>query len=95
LLALTLAGAGINFFIKINAQSRILPAFNLSIGKINLNQADKEILMEAPGIGEKLAQRILDYRSKQGEFRDLEELKNIAGINGNRYEKLKDYFVVQ
>lgn len=95
LFTLALLGAGINFAIRINSKSEILPVLRLDIGKVNLNQADKEVLMEAPGIGEKLAQRILDYRAREGGFRDIEELKNINGINGCRYEKLKDYFVVK
>ena len=95
LFTLALLGAGINFAIRINSKSKIIPVLHLDIGKVNLNQADKEVLMEAPGIGEKLAQRILDYRSREGGFGEIEELKNINGISGYRYEKLKDYFVVK
>jgi len=95
LFALALFGAGINFAVKINYRSRILSVLNLDTGKVNLNKADKQALMEAPGIGEKLAQRILEYRAKQGSFRDISELKNIQGLSGYRYEKLKDYFIVK
>jgi len=95
LFTLASLGAGINFAIRINSKSKIAPVLHLDIGKVNLNQADKEVLMEAPGIGEKLAQRILDYRAREGSFHEVEELKNISGINSYRYEKLKDYFVVK
>ena len=95
LFALALFGAGINVALKINSHSRILPELSLDFSRIDLNRAGKEALMEAPGIGEKLAGRILEYRSKQGGFSDIEELKNIPGINANRYEKLKGCFAVK
>ena len=95
LFTLALLGAGVNFAVRINSRSKIMPAFCLDLGKVDLNKADKGALMEVPGVGEKLAQRILEYRGRQGSFRQTEELKNIAGINAYRYERLKDYLIVK
>ncbi len=63
-------------------------------GKIPINSATKDQLMSVPGIGEVFAQRIIDYRTANNGFVDIAELKNIKGIGDTRYEKWKDYFVV-
>lgn len=56
---------------------------------INLNTATKEDLVALPGIGPAKAQAILDYRSKNGAFKSIEELKDVKGIGAKRYEKIK------
>ncbi|MFA5115520.1 MAG: ComEA family DNA-binding protein [Candidatus Omnitrophota bacterium] len=95
LTALVLIGSGANFIIKMNSKARTIPALSFDIARLNLNNADKDALMRVPGIGEKLAQRILDYRFREGGFGDIEELKGIKGISGYRYERLKDYVTVK
>ena len=63
--------------------------------EIDLNQADKATLMSVRGIGEKLAQRILEYRNQQERFYNIEELKHIKGITNYKYENIKDEFVIR
>ena len=46
--------------------------------------------MTLPGIGESKAKDIIDYRTKNGPFKKLEDLKNIPGIGENVYNKLKE-----
>ena len=59
-------------------------------GKININTADIFALMTLPGIGETYAQRIIDYRTANGPFQDISDIKNVEGIGEKRYEGIKD-----
>jgi competence ComEA-like helix-hairpin-helix protein len=95
LMSATLVGMGINFLAKKYSCVKMLVNLYQDIGKVNLNTADKDLLISIPGIGEKLAKRILEYREKQTIFNTLEELKNIKGINDYRYEKIKDYLTIK
>lgn len=91
-IAVVLTGVGLNFLVKINSAARVIARMHEDVAKVNLNRADKYLLMEVPGIGEKLAGRIVEYRREQGLFKDVEDLKKIKGITGYRYEKIKDAF---
>jgi competence protein ComEA len=58
--------------------------------KININESDAAGLMKLKGVGEVLAGRIIEYRSKNGSFGSVEELKNVKGLGKKLYEKIKD-----
>lgn len=59
-------------------------------GKININTASIEDLDTLPGIGEKTAQKIIDYRTTKGRFLKPEDIKNVSGIGDAKYEAIKD-----
>jgi len=56
---------------------------------LDLNSARVEDLMELPGIGEKLAQRLVEYRRSHGGFRSVEDLRKVQGIGEKRMERLR------
>jgi competence protein ComEA len=62
--------------------------------KIDLNRAEPWLLEALPGIGEVLAQRIVDYRSVNGSFRTIEDLPKVSGIGQATFDKIKDYITV-
>jgi len=61
---------------------------------ININFASLSELAQLPGIGDVIAQDIIDYRNKYGQFKSKEELKNVKGIGEKKFEKIKDLISV-
>lgn len=58
--------------------------------KININEADAKSLTTLHGIGESLANRMLEYRSQNGYFRSTEELKKVKGVGEKLFDRIKD-----
>ena len=54
---------------------------------VDLNTATKSILSHISGLNEKLAANIIEYRKRNGKFKNREELKNVSGINEKVYEQ--------
>jgi competence protein ComEA len=61
---------------------------------VNLNTATATQIATLPGIGEKAAQRIIEYREKNGGFKKIEELMNVKGIGEKSFLKLKPLITV-
>jgi competence protein ComEA len=61
---------------------------------ININTADKDTLMELPGIGETKATNIIDYRTTNGNFQSNEELINIPKIKEDILKKISQYITI-
>jgi competence ComEA-like helix-hairpin-helix protein len=57
--------------------------------RVNLNQANAEALITLPGIGPRLAERIIAYRQKVGSFTNLDELSMVQGIGPALVEQLR------
>lgn len=63
-------------------------------GIVNINQADINELMSLVGIGESTAEKIIEYRNLNGNFKKKEEIKNVSGIGESKYSKIKDKITV-
>ncbi len=63
--------------------------------KVNINKATALQLEALPGIGEVIANRILEYREQHGSFSQAEELLNVTGIGEKTLEKLKPHIVLE
>jgi len=61
---------------------------------INLNTATVDQLETLPGIGRKTAERIIEYRTKAGGFKRIEDLMNVKGIGEKSFLKLKPLVAV-
>ena len=61
---------------------------------VNLNSASVAQLQTLPGIGASTAQRIVEYRQKNGSFKKIEELMNVKGIGEKSFLKLKPLITV-
>ena len=64
-------------------------------GLLDLNTAGKEELMELPGIGDVLAERIIAYRQECGGFYAVEDLLNVEGIGEKRLDAIRDLITVE
>lgn len=62
---------------------------------LDLNRATEEELMTLPGIGETLAQRILEYRENVGHFTAPEQIMDVEGIGKGIYEKICHQITVE
>lgn len=66
------------------------PSSSGPASKININSADLSELTKIPGVGEKTAQKILDYRANNS-FSSIVDIKNVPGIGDKKFESMKDY----
>lgn len=61
---------------------------------VNLNSATLDQLETLPGVGPKVAERIVEFRQKNGGFKKIEDLMNVKGIGEKSFLKLKPLVTV-
>lgn len=61
---------------------------------VNINTATQAQLESLPGVGAKAAERILEYRQKNGNFKKVEGLMNVKGFGEKSFLKLKPLLTV-
>ncbi len=79
----------LGFFLAVQTQAAYAPE-----KKVNINTASISELKKLPQIGDVVAQRIIDYREKQGKFEKIEEIMKVKGIGEKTFLKLKDLITV-
>src|SRR3989442_5152700 len=57
--------------------------------KLNINTAGVDDLVALPGIGKAYAERIVEYRQKNGPFKKVEDILNVRGIGGKCFQRIK------
>lgn len=63
--------------------------------RLNINTATKIQLMELPGIGEVLAERIIEYREQNSGFRSVDELMNVYGLGEQKLQEIESLIKVE
>lgn len=82
-------------YISENAGENVIEDEDVKDGKININTADIDLLQTINGVGESLANKIIDYRKQNGKFKSIDDLKNVSGIGEKKFEDIKDKVVVK
>ncbi len=80
--------------ISVESSAAVVSQKPKEANKININTADKETLTELDGIGETLAQRIIDYRAENGSFHSIDDLMNVSGIGEQKFNAVKSEITV-
>jgi len=62
--------------------------------KVNINTASQADLESLPRIGPKVAQRIIDYRNQNGNFKKIEDIMKVKGIGEKLFAQIKDLITV-
>lgn len=83
-----------NISIITSSNSDEAPSQDTTSKLININTASVQELTSLPGIGETKANNIVSYRTENGYFKTIEDLKNVSGIGDATFEQLKDYITV-
>jgi competence protein ComEA len=62
--------------------------------KVNINTATQTQLETLPGIGPSIALKIINYRTENGKFKNIEDIKNVSGIGESKFSQIKDLILV-
>ena len=62
---------------------------------VNINTADAKELDELPGVGPSTAEKIIEYRHRNGSFKSVDELEGVSGIGPKKLEKIKPFATVR
>jgi comEA protein len=83
---------GLVFFLLLPPQGQAVQ--KTSEKKIDINTASLAELQELPRIGEKVAQRIIDFRKENGKFKRIEEIMKVRGIGEKVFNQIKERITV-
>jgi len=69
-------------------------ALTAVVAPVDLNSADAQVLMQLPGIGEELANRIIAFREANGPFASVDELADVAGVTPRTLDAITPYLTL-
>ena len=72
----------------------IIPDTSSSSALVNINSATQAELETLPGIGPSTAAKIIDYRNKNGDFKNIEDIMNVSGIGESKFNNIKNYICI-
>jgi len=81
----------VNYLRRENLKRNMAFVIEESQVQISVNRADSSELEELPGIGPVMAQRIIAYRDRHGDFNRITDLKNVKGISDKLLTKMLPY----
>ncbi len=84
----------LSFFLLLSSNSFADQTTSSKASLININTAGVNQLVKLPRVGEKVAQRIIDFRKKNGKFKRIQDIMKVKGIGEKMYEKLKNLITV-
>jgi len=71
-----------------------LKSINVYPSKVNINEADSQLLATLPGIGPSKAEDIIQYREEFGFFNEIEDILNVPGIGEVTFAQIRDYITI-
>lgn len=77
-------------YIEEDAGEGVLPEEKKTGGKVNINTAKQTELETLTGVGPSTALKIINYRNQNGDFNNIEDLKNVPGIGESKFENIKN-----
>ncbi len=85
-----LCGMGLELCLKKMPAAAPVCVLDRDFGRIGLNSADSRMLEQLPGVGEKLAARIIQLRARLRRFACVEELRQVRGLHQRTFDRIKD-----
>lgn len=77
-------------YVTEDAGEGVLPEEHTKNEKVNINTAKQTELETLSGIGPSTALKIINYRNENGEFKSIEDIKNVPGIGESKFESIKE-----
>lgn len=84
----------LSFFLLLSSNSFAAQTTSSKASLININTAGVNQFVKLPRVGEKVAQRIIDFRKKNGKFKRIQDLMKVKGIGEKTFNRLKNLITV-
>ena len=83
------------FVVALNCYTKISFSAEGIEGMVNINTATEAQIALLPGIGSKLAAEVLNYRTSNGDFKTIDDLKKIKGIGDKKLEAIRNFVALE